>query len=150
MSQAIAIDPAIAQSVRRSCLCLRVQRASRAIGRHFDAALRPVGLNNWQFTLLMSLNQSPAPSVNELADQLVMDRTTMTKNLRVLEQRELLAICRDVADGRVKRILLTEAGRDLLMQAMSHWRAANDSVKASLPSGGLSAFRAGLDAIAGQ
>jgi len=144
------LAPDLVRNVEASCLCLRVQRASRAIGRRFDAALRPFGLNNWQFTLLMSLNRPEPPSVNGLAEQLVTDRTTMTKNLQVLEQRSLLEIQPDARDGRVKRILLTQTGRDLLAKALDHWRTANEAVKASIPPESLAPLRAGLDAIARQ
>jgi DNA-binding MarR family transcriptional regulator len=144
------LAPDLVRNVEASCLCMRVQRASRAIGHRFDVALRPFGLNNWQFTLLISLNQSEPPSVNGLARRLVMDRTTMTKNLRVLEQRRLLEIRPDAWDARVRRIVLTEAGRDLLVEALDHWRAANEAVKASIPLASLAPLHAGLDAIAGQ
>lgn len=150
MTERPLLAPDLVRDVATSCLCLRVQRAGRAIGRRFDAALRPFGLNNWQFSLLMSLNRPEPPSVNDLAEQLVTDRTTLTKNLQVLERRGLLGIQPDARDGRVKRILLTRTGRDLLTEALDHWRTANEAVKVSIPPESLAPLRAGLDAIARQ
>jgi DNA-binding MarR family transcriptional regulator len=67
--------------VRDSCLCLHAQRAARALARRFDEVLRPVGLTNGQFSLLMSLNRPEPPPMKPVADLLAMDRTTLTAAL---------------------------------------------------------------------
>lgn len=64
--------------VRDSCLCLHAQRAARALARHFDDALRPHGLTNGQFSLLMALNRPEPPTIAPVAQLLAMDRTTLT------------------------------------------------------------------------
>jgi DNA-binding MarR family transcriptional regulator len=143
-----SLSYATAEMTGKSCLCARVQRASRAIGRRFDEAFRPVGLNNWQFTLLMTLNRPSPLTVNGLAEELGMDRTTTTKNLKPLERRGLLEIRQDEEDARVKRIVLTDAGRALLAKAYRHWQAANDAVAASLKGGDLARIHAALKTIA--
>src|SRR3954451_22366256 len=107
MSPAPTIPYAAAEMIGKNCLCARVQRASRSIGRRFDEALRPVGLNNWQFTLLMTLNRPSPLTINGLTKKLGMDRTTTTKNLKPLERRGLLRIRQDEEDARVRRIMLT-------------------------------------------
>src|SRR5215831_16673773 len=56
--------------VRDSCLCLHAQRAARALARRFDTALRPLGLTNGQFSLLMSLNRPGAPTIGSVASLL--------------------------------------------------------------------------------
>jgi DNA-binding MarR family transcriptional regulator len=142
------ISYATTEMVGESCLCFRVQRASRIIGRRFDEALRPVGLTNWQFSLLMALNRPSPLTVNGLAEELGMDRTTTTKNLRPLERRGLLEIRQDRADARVRRIVLTDAGRTLLARAFPHWRAANDAVATSLKGGDLARIHSALETIA--
>jgi DNA-binding MarR family transcriptional regulator len=133
--------------IGRNCLCLRVQRASRAIGRRFDEELRAIGLNNWQFSLLISLSQPSPPTVNGLAEQLGMDRTTTTKNLRPLERRGLLEIRQDEEDARVRRIVLTDAGRAVLADAVQYWQIANDAVESKLKHKELACLRAGLETI---
>jgi DNA-binding MarR family transcriptional regulator len=132
-----------------TCLCLDVQRASRAIGRRFDQAFRPLGLNNGQFSLLMTLNRPTPLTMIGLAEHLAMDRTTTTANLKPLERRGLVEIRRDEQDARVRRIVLTEAGRAVLAEAVDRWRAVNDSVVASLGGTDLAAFRSALRTIAG-
>jgi DNA-binding MarR family transcriptional regulator len=135
--------------VGNTCLCLDVQRAGRAIGRRFDEAFRPLGLNNWQFSLLMALNRPTPLTMSGLAEHLAMDRTTTTANLKPLERRGLVEIRRDEKDARVRRIVLTEAGRAVLAEAVDRWRAANDAVVASLGGTDLAAFRSALRTIAG-
>jgi DNA-binding MarR family transcriptional regulator len=137
-----------AEMIGRSCLCLRVQRASRVIGRRFDEALRSVGLNNWQFSLLMTLNRPSPLTVNGLAEVLAMERTTTTKNLKPLERRGLLEIRHDQEDGRVRRIVLTDAGRAVLAEAVQHWQAANDAVAASFEGSDLRSLHSALQRIA--
>ena len=139
---------ATTRTVGRDCLCLRIQRASRTVGRRFDEALRPVGLNNWQFTLLVIINRPTPLTVNELAEELGTERTTTTKNLRPLERRGLLEIRQDEKDARVRRIVLTASGHGVLAEALPYWQAANDAVSASLKDGMLTCLRSALDTIA--
>jgi DNA-binding MarR family transcriptional regulator len=134
--------------IGNTCLCLDVQRASRTIGRQFDEAFRPLGLNNGQFSLLMALNQPTPPTMSSLAERLAMDRTTTTANLKPLERRGLVEIRRDEEDARVRRIVLTEAGRAVLAEAIDRWRAANGAVLARLGGTDLAALRSALRTIA--
>ena len=77
-----------------------------------------------------------------------MDRTTTTANLKPLERRGLVEIQRDEQDARVRRIVLTEAGRAVLAEAVDRWRAANDAVVARLGGTDLAALRSALRMIA--
>src|SRR5712672_1111758 len=93
--------------VRDTCLCLHLQQAARAVARRFDAALRPLGLTNGQFSLLMSLNRPEAASIGGVSTLLAMDRTTLTANLKPLERRGLVTVSVDDADKRSRRPTLT-------------------------------------------
>src|SRR5271169_3622059 len=97
--------------VRDACLCLHVQRAARALARRFDDALRPVGLTNGQFSLMMSLNRPKPPDMAAVASLLGMDRTTLTAALKPLQRRGLVKITADPADGRARLMTLTPKGR---------------------------------------
>jgi DNA-binding MarR family transcriptional regulator len=87
--------------------------------------------------------------MSSLAEHLAMDRTTTTANLRPLERRGLVEVRRDEQDARVRRIVLTDAGRALLAEAVDRWRAANDAAIASLGGTDLAALRSALRTIAG-
>src|SRR5438270_9920601 len=141
MSKNLVFPYAMTRTIGRHCVCLRIQRASRTVGRRFDEALRPVGLNNWQFTMLVILNRPSPLTVNGLAEALGMDRTTTTKNLKPLERRGLLEIRQDEKDARVRRIVLTASGHGVLAEAVPYWQAANDVVAASLEGETLACLR---------
>src|SRR5919206_5224998 len=104
--------------VRDACLCLHVQRAARALARRFDEALRPLGLTNGQFSLMMALNRPEPAGMGAVASLLAMDRTTLTAALKPLQRRGLVEVHRDPKDRRSRRITLTPAGLKLLARAV--------------------------------
>ena len=66
MSTQNALPFPVTLEVRDTCLCLHLQRAARAVARQFDERLRPVGLTNGQFSLLMSLNRPQPPTIGSV------------------------------------------------------------------------------------
>jgi len=120
--------------VKDHCLCLHAQRAARALARRFDEALRPAGLTNGQFSLLMSLNRPEPPNMSSVASLLAMDRTTLTAALKPLEREGLVEISADPNDKRTKRLILTKVGRKKLAAALPLWTQAHDEIEKSIPS----------------
>ncbi len=118
--------------VRDTCLCLHVQRAARALARRFDDALRPCGLTNGQFSLLMALNRPEPPPLTALANFLVMDRTTLTAALKPLERNGWVSIATDPRDRRNRLPSLTAQGHDLLSRAVPAWRRAHAELDGEL------------------
>lgn len=133
--------------VRDCCLCLHVQRAARALARRFDEALRPIGLTNGQFSLLMSLNRPEPPPMAPVASLLAMDRTTLTAALKPLERRGLVEVIKDPADRRGRRLRLTDDGRTLLARAMPIWEQTHREIEAALTDGGPARLRSDLNAL---
>jgi len=133
--------------VRDSCLCLHVQRAARALARRFDDALRPLGLTNGQFSLMMSLNRSERPGMAAVASLLGMDRTTLTAVLKALRRRGLVKVTADPADGRGRLMTLTAKGRRLLARAVPVWRNTHAAVEALLSDGDSDRLRNNLRAL---
>jgi len=119
--------------VRDRCLCLHAQRAARALARRFDEALRPVGLTNGQFSLLMSLNRPQPPAMGPVAKLLAMDRTTLTAALKPLERQGLVTIGVDPEDRRSRLLILTDHGRQALASAVPIWRETHAVIEAGLP-----------------
>lgn len=134
--------------VRDHCLCLHAQRAARALARRFDDALRPIGLTNGQFSLLMALNRPQPPPMGPVAAVLAMDRTTLTAALKPLERRGLVIVEPDPRDRRGRLLRLTEAGRRLLTEAFPIWKDTHAKVDAQLSAVDMAALRAGMLAIA--
>src|ERR1700688_4932183 len=116
---------AVTHRVRDTCLCLHVQRAARALARHFDEVLRPLDLTHGQFSLLTSLNRPEPPSIGSVAELLAMDRTTLTANLKPLERRGLVKVAIDKADKRSRRLTITPPGRAVLSKAFPLWKRAH-------------------------
>src|SRR6516165_9340554 len=97
-----SVPPETTLLVRDTCLCLHAQRAARALARQFDEALKPVGLTNQQFSLLMALNRPAPPPMGPVADLLAMDRTTLTAALKPLERRGLVRTESSPKDRRTR------------------------------------------------
>ena len=126
--------------VRDCCLCLHLQRAARALARRFDLALRPTGLTNGQFSMLMSLNrpdipQVPPASIGNVAELLGMDRTTVTAAARVLARRGLLRLEVRPTDRRNKIMKLTPEGMRLLAAALPIWTDEHASIEREMKAG---------------
>lgn len=128
MSNRKDLSVEVTHYVRDHCLCLHVQRAARALARKFDDALRPLGLNQGQFSLLMSLNRPDPPTIGRVSAFLAMDRTTLTANLKPLERRGLLKVAVDKEDKRNRRLQLTAAGRGLLIAAVPIWKKTHAGI----------------------
>ena len=133
--------------VRDHCLCLATQRAARALARRFDAALRPVGITSWQFSLLMSLNRPEGVPMRFVATVLGMDRTTLTANLKPLERRGLVTVTVDPKDGRGRRLALTTAGRKVLRAALPVWQRTHQDIDKLLTPHAGKQVRAALHAL---
>ncbi len=133
--------------VRDACLCLHTQRAARALARRFDEALRPVGLTNGQFSLLMALNRPEPPSMGPIAELLAIDRTTLTAALKPLERRGLVEVVADPADRRGRRLRLTAEGRETLLRAVPIWERTHRATELLVPAADADALRAALRAL---
>jgi DNA-binding MarR family transcriptional regulator len=147
MSTRRELPLAASHQVRDACLCLHVQRAARALARRFDETLRPLGLTQGQFSLLMSLNRPQPPSIGGVAALLAMDRTTLTANLKPLERRGLLKVAVDKEDKRSRRPIITPAGRALLVKAYPVWQRAHAETERLLSGVSADAMRGGLRAL---
>jgi DNA-binding MarR family transcriptional regulator len=94
---------------------MNFRQMARSVTAHFDSQLRPAGLRATQLNLLMAIESEAATTVTSLADILAMDRTTMTRNLKLLRERGLV---------EEKRIRLTEKGRRSAAAALPLWEKA--------------------------
>ena len=128
MTPAIGLEEV--HRVRDTCFCLQAQRTARALARRFDEALRPVGLTNGQFSLLMTLARPKPWSMTEAAAMLAMDRTTLTAALKPLDRRSLVAIETDPADRRGRLLSLTPHGRATLTVALPIWERVHAELDA--------------------
>lgn len=111
------------EQVPVTCMGLHVRRASRILTQVYDAAFRPLDLVQTQFTLLVAIHLFQSVPITQLAQELFADQTTLTRNIKVLEKRGLVAI-NSGEDRRIKLVSLTAEGQALLEQAMPLWEQA--------------------------
>lgn len=148
MSNSIAIPFSTTLLVRDTCLCLHVQRAARALARLFDDALRPVGLTNGQFSLLMSLNRPEPPPMGPVASLLAMDQTTLTAALKPLQRKGFVDVVPNPRDRRGRLLCLTDDGRAVLQKALPIWESTHAALEAKLPNGDADGLRRDLQYLA--
>jgi DNA-binding MarR family transcriptional regulator len=114
---------AVVNQVPAACMGLHVRRASRILTQVYDAALRPAGLVQNQFTLLVAIYVLEPVPITHLAQELFADQTTITRNIKLLEKRGLVVI--DTGeDRRIKLVSLTIEGQTALAQAIPLWEKA--------------------------
>src|SRR5260221_2430615 len=107
----------------RQCVCAALRRADRTITQIYDAILAPSGLHITQFTLLATLAEASPISINRLANLMVMDRTTLTRDLGLLSKQGWARI--EVGeDHRLRLVTLTEERQPDLAHALPLWRQA--------------------------
>ena len=102
------------------CICTHLRRAARGVSRHYDEALADFGINVAQFSLLRHLQRLDRPSITSLAEAMGLERSTLGRNLRVLEADGLVQLV-DGDDQRNRVVLLSEAGRARLEAAHPAW-----------------------------
>jgi DNA-binding MarR family transcriptional regulator len=141
----LAVSPA---TVHEQCFCLNAQRAARRLARLYDEGLRPLGLNHGQFSLLMLVAGLQPVSVGQVADELVMDRTTVTAAVKPLELRGLLRTAVSPSDQRQRLLSVTPAGLALLGKASTEWQALQQTVQSHRPRAALRSDLRRLSAIA--
>lgn len=128
----------------RECVMLRVRMTARAVTRHYETYLAGSGLTGAQFSLLASLRADPGLTATSLAERLAIDRTTLVRNLDLLERDGLLV---SVRDGRARRKTLSPAGEAALDSALPLWRKAQDALVAKLGPEGWAGARRSLRAL---
>ena len=114
-----------------ACAHFNLRRADRVMTRLYDEMLRPSGLKSTQFTLLAAVRLKGPVTVNGLAEAIVMDRTTLTRNLRPLKKEGWISV-EPGKDRRVREVSLTEEGRRVLDKAYPLWREAQTRVSERL------------------
>ena len=106
------------------CNCLAVRQAARHVTQLYDRHMAAFGLRTTQFSILVKLRRLGAMTINALADDLVMDRTTLGRNILPLQREGLIAVARGREDRRSRELHLTEAGLQRLRAGLKGWQAA--------------------------
>jgi DNA-binding MarR family transcriptional regulator len=114
--------------VKLDCYCGTLRQAARAISQKYDAMLRDTGLTVTQYTLLTAITEIGKPRVNDLADALGMDQTTLSRTLRIMKRDGLIAAAAG-EDRRESRWTLTPRGQEQFKRATPRWRQAQRAIE---------------------
>lgn len=123
-----------AHKIAKECTCIRVRQASRVVTKIFDHQLREAGLQDSQLSVLVAVAHfgERGANIGALAEALVMDRTTLTRNLRPLERLGLLRVARSPDDARARIVLLTKVGERKIELALPLWERAEKRLREAL------------------
>jgi DNA-binding MarR family transcriptional regulator len=128
------------------CTCFTLRKATRAVTQFYDQALRPTGLRTTQFSLLTLLRLAGTLPITRLAEEAVMDRTTLSRNLEVLERDRLVRV-QPGSDARVREVELTDEGLAKLAQAFPRWQSAQRAVARHLGARRMARMLADLSSV---
>jgi DNA-binding MarR family transcriptional regulator len=129
------------------CICTNLRLATRKLSAIYDAALEPLGINIAQYFLLRIINNHQAVSLTEVGRLAELDRSTIGRNVRVLERMGLVETGRSEADQREALVSLTRDGRDLMRKAVPIWESCQQSFVSRLGRDKIEALGAVIDAI---
>ncbi|QBR70165.1 MarR family transcriptional regulator [Beijerinckiaceae bacterium] len=116
------------------CTCLAIRQAARHVSQFYDQHLARSGLRVTQFSILAKLKEEGPLTINRLAEAMVMDRTTLGRNILPLQRDGLIAVARRVGDRRSKELHLTDAGLKRLSEAWTYWANAQAGFDAAFGS----------------
>ena len=129
------------------CNCFAVRSAARHVTRLYDQFLAPVGLHVTQFSILAKLKRLGPTTINGMAKEMVMDRTTLGRNVLPLERDGLIKIEASATDGRAKELHLTKAGEKRLLAGREAWEQAQTRFDSRFGAKRAADFRAMLRAV---
>ena len=111
----------------QNCACFNVRKSARVLTQHYETAMQPIDLRATQFTILAVLSSHSGITITDMADYMMMDRTTLTRNLCPLEKQGLV-MTKPGDDKRTRLIELSKKGKNKLEKAIPLWKQAQKDV----------------------
>jgi DNA-binding MarR family transcriptional regulator len=112
------------------CNCFAIRQAARYVSQMYERHLTSVGITAAQFTVIAAIGRKPGVQMVELAEQMVMDRTTLVRALKPLQRDGLVEAAQESASSRAVGLRLTALGKDALVKGSAQWRAAQAEFEA--------------------
>ncbi len=117
-----------------NCYCATLRAATRKISAVYDDALAPAGINVGQYSLLRCVQRRDSLSLSDLGHDLELDRTTISRNVRVLQKDGLVTMMRGAADKREALVALSPRGEACLAIAIPLWNECQRAMESRLGS----------------
>ncbi len=145
----MTVDEDVMVEIGRTCVLMRTRLVSRIVTNLYDDALRAHGVNAPQFALLALIFNMGRPTRAEIGRALHQDRSTLTRNLRLILSAGWAEEVPSDAGGRARPLMLTRAGEDLVRTSVPAWRAAQAQARAVLGPEGVAAITTIADGLIG-
>ena len=114
-------------AIPATCVNNHLRQTARTVSSFYDAILRETGLHANQIILLIPPYLAETISINRMAEKIGLDRTTLVRNLKLVEEQGLVTV-KPGKDLRTRMVSLTPKGRDTLLAALPLWEAAQQQV----------------------
>lgn len=110
------------------CVCANLRKKTRIVTQFYDKSLQPTDLKITQYSMLANINHQKAVSISKLGELLLLDQTTITRNVNLLKQSGYVDVTRDSQDARTKIISLTDTGIEKLNEATPIWQEIQEKI----------------------
>jgi DNA-binding MarR family transcriptional regulator len=123
------------KNINQQCFCFNIRKISRIVTHVFDWHLNPIGITSTQFAILSEFShatQAGYKNLTEIANELGMERTTLSHNLRPLQKLALIRTQQEYAPQNPKYYVLTEKGIKIMEKAIPLWEIAQKEIKNGL------------------
>lgn len=127
---------AISDTMIEACACLNLRKANRALTRFYDRLLSPSGIRSTQLPILTALASAGPVTLAQLAKLILVDQSTLTRNLKSLKERHLIRV-QPGMDKRVREVSLTKQGKEIIRQVHPLWEEAQTRITEEIGTSGL-------------
>lgn len=110
------------------CVCANLRKKTRVVTQLYDKLLQPTGLKVTQYSMLANIDLQQSVSISQLGEILLLDQTTITRNINLLKQNGYVDLNRDPQDARTKVITLTDKGIEKLNEAAPIWQDIQERI----------------------
>ncbi len=119
----------ISDDISTICIAYNLRKLSRQINKFYNEKISQSGLQGTQFPLLLAIKQNQPITITKLADILDIDRTTLSRSLKLMEKKGYIFFGLQKGDNRLKNIALTAQGLSLIDQALPYWQEAQNEME---------------------
>ncbi|UJL46658.1 winged helix-turn-helix transcriptional regulator [Virgibacillus sp. NKC19-16] len=114
------------------CACANLRKAARIVTQRYEKQMQSTGLKVTQFYMLVNITHHKVISISKLGEIMLLDQTTVTRNVNVLQKSGYVYITKDKNDSRTKSISITDAGIDKLEEATPIWLEIQENIESRI------------------
>lgn len=120
------------ESILQACACANLRTVSRSLTQLYNQLLQPTGLKITQYYMLVNIYQYKKLSISQLSEVMMIDQTTMTRNVNVLTKHHFVHVEKNPQDSRTKFVSLTKLGMEKLFEATPIWMKVQEKIESEI------------------